>query len=55
MRTVLILFLTLFSAGTFAQATQPATQVQKIGYADWEYIFSQMPEYKQIEDRKSVV
>ena len=49
MRTVLILFLTLLSAGTFAQTTQPSTHVQKIGYADWEYIFSQMPEYKQIE------
>lgn len=23
---------------------------QKIGHADWEYIFSQMPEYKQIEN-----
>ena len=23
-------------------------QTQKIGYADWEYIFSQMPEYKQV-------
>ena len=45
MRTVLIFFLTLFTAGTFAQTT-PA---QKIGYADWEYIFGQMPEYKQIE------
>ncbi len=49
MRTVLILFLTLFSAGTFAQTTLPATHVQKIGYAEWEYIFGQMPEYKQIE------
>lgn len=23
---------------------------QKIGHADWEYIFSQMPEYKQIQN-----
>ena len=23
---------------------------QKIGHADWEYIFSQLPEYKQIEN-----
>ena len=43
------LFLLLFcSATVFAQAqTAPA---QKIGYADWEYIFSQMPEFKQIEN-----
>lgn len=49
MRTVLIFFLTLIAAGTSAQTTQPAPIVQKIGYADWDYIFSQMPEYKQIE------
>ena len=36
MRTVLILFLTLLSAGTFAQTSQPTAHVQKIGYADWE-------------------
>jgi len=24
-------------------------QTQKIGYADWEYIFSQLPEFKQID------
>src|SRR5689334_25159607 len=29
-----------------ANAQQPA---QKIGYADWEYIFTQMPEAKQID------
>ena len=50
MRAVFILFLTLISAGAFAQTTtQAAPVVQKIGYADWDYIFSQMPEYKQIE------
>ena len=48
MRTLTIIFLFLLSAGaTFAQA--PAASVQKIGYADTEYIFSQMPQYKQIE------
>lgn len=46
MRTVLITLLTLISAATFAQ-TAPT---QKIGYADWEYIFSQMPEAKQIDN-----
>lgn len=44
MRTVLILLLTLLSAGSFAQVTQ-----QKVGFADPAYIFSQMPQYKQIE------
>jgi outer membrane protein len=31
--------------------SQPAqtTGNQKVGYADWDYIFGQMPEYKQIE------
>jgi outer membrane protein len=48
----MILFLTLLSAGTIAQtATQPTGTVQKIGYADWEYIFSQMPEFKQIDSQ----
>ncbi len=46
MRTALILLLTLFSAAAFSQ-TAP---IQKIGYADWEYIFSQMPEAKQIDN-----
>lgn len=47
MRTSKILTL-LMLAGVcaFAQA-QPTAQ--KIGYADWNYIFSQMPEYKQID------
>src|SRR6185369_9502066 len=49
MRTVFILLLTVFSAATFGQTTtQPV--VQKIGYADWDYIFSQMPDYKQIDN-----
>ena len=45
MRTVLILLLTIFSTATFGQVAIP----QKVGYADWDYIFSQMPEYKQID------
>jgi outer membrane protein len=32
-----------------AQAQTPTAPVQKIGYADWEYIYSQLPESKQIE------
>ena len=34
--------------GYCAQA-QNQTISQKIGHADWQYIFSQLPEYKQIE------
>ena len=45
MRTVLILLLSVCSASMFGQT---AAQ-QKIGYADWDYIFSQMPEYRQID------
>lgn len=49
MRTQNLLFtLVLVAAGFSAQAQQPAV-TQKFGYADWEYIFLQMPEYKQIE------
>ncbi|MFN9862027.1 MAG: OmpH family outer membrane protein [Bacteroidota bacterium] len=29
--------------------TTAQAQTQKIGFADWEYIFSQMPQYKQID------
>ena len=47
MRTrFMIAFFVLSAAITGAQAQTP---VQKIGYADWEYIFSQLPDYKQIE------
>ena len=45
MRTVYSLLFCLFALSGAAQA--PA---QKIGYADWDYIFSQMPEYKQIDN-----
>lgn len=52
MRIVSFLFLIFLSAGTFAQtATQPVVAAQKIGYADWDYVFSQMPEYKQVENQ----
>jgi outer membrane protein len=42
MRTLFVILLcgTLFTA---------QAQTQKIGYADWEYIFSQLPEFKQID------
>jgi outer membrane protein len=48
MRNVFILLLTILSVGAAAQTTA-TPPVQKIGYADWEYIFSQMPEAKQID------
>lgn len=46
MRTLYV-FLFAFVA-IAAQAQTPAPQ--KIGYAEWEYIFGQMPEYKQIDN-----
>ena len=50
MRTLILIvaagFLTVVSNAQ--TLTQPVTQ--KIGYADWEYIFSQMPEAKQIDN-----
>jgi outer membrane protein len=43
MRKVLLLLFCAFAVSAQAQ------EIQKIGYADWEYIFSQMPEFKQID------
>lgn len=45
--TTRTLLTTLFFAAAIMLAN--AQTAQKIGYADWEYIFSQMPEYKQID------
>lgn len=45
MRTLIILVLGLVALTAHAQ-----TNPQKIGHADWDYIFSQMPEAKQIEN-----
>ncbi len=42
-KTLIILFFGLFTTAALAQAPQ------KIGHADGEYIFTQLPEYKQIE------
>lgn len=47
MRTLIILVLAGISMGAMAQA--PASPAQKIGFADPAYIFSQMPQYRQIE------
>jgi len=48
MRTIFLL--ALLGCATIAPAqTQPQSVVQKIGYADWDVIFVQLPEYKQIE------
>src|SRR5688572_16692505 len=49
MRFSLVLFFLLASLCTVAQNSP-----QKIGHADWEYIFSQMPEYKQIESELGI-
>ncbi len=41
---VFLIILTAFHSNGQIQVSQ------KIGHADWEYIFSQMPEYNQIEN-----
>ncbi|HEX8060450.1 MAG TPA: OmpH family outer membrane protein [Cyclobacteriaceae bacterium] len=46
MRPLLTFIFSVIAFAAFAQQ-QPATQ--KIGYADWDRIFSQMPEFKQID------
>lgn len=52
MRKLVTLF--VLSLGFFAAQSQTATTATKIGFADVPYIFSQMPEAKQVEaDLKS--
>ena len=46
MRTLLSI---IFSAIAFSGFAQEQPVAQKIGYADWDFIFSQMPEFKQID------
>jgi outer membrane protein len=48
MRTFLVILFGCVIATTLAQTPTPPTQ--KIGFADFEYIFSQLPEYKQIDN-----
>jgi len=43
-------FIFLLTFTTFYSQAQTSQTPQKIGHADWEYIFSQLPEYKQIEN-----
>src|SRR5688572_27014275 len=45
MRTLLAICIALFALPSLAQT--PVNQ--KIGYADTEYIFSQLPEFKQVD------
>jgi outer membrane protein len=47
MRVFLLLLCFLEVCFGYAQTVPPG---QKIGHADWQYIFSQMPEYRQIEN-----
>jgi len=44
MRTLFLLLFCAFGVSAQAQETQ------KIGWADWQYIFSQLPEFKQIDN-----
>jgi len=48
MRTLLLL---IFSGCITLTAAAQTPVTQKIGYADWEYIFQQLPEFKQITDQ----
>jgi len=43
------LVLVLIMVGVLTTNAQPATQTQKIGHADTDYIFSQLPEFKRIQ------
>jgi outer membrane protein len=47
MRNLVLLF--VLAIGSIASQAQTPTASSKIGYADTDYIFSQMPEAKQIE------
>lgn len=47
MKKLVLLF--VLAIGTFATQAQTASTSSKIGFADVDYIFSQMPEAKQIE------
>ena len=49
MRTRTILLATVMLAARITTQAQAQPTAQKIGYADWEYIFTQMPEAKQID------
>lgn len=44
------LFLTLFLGCLSVAAFSQTAPTQKIGYADWDYVFSQMPDYKRIDN-----
>jgi len=48
MKSAPVFLFMLLSLAAFAQPAQ-TTGNQKVGFADWDYIFGQMPEYKQIE------
>ena len=43
-----ILYTFILSAILYTSHAQSTPADQKIGHADWEYIFGQLPEYKQI-------
>lgn len=50
-----LVLLAVFGIVAFASHAQTATTATKVGYADVDYIFSQMPESKQIDtDLKSL-
>lgn len=50
MRTLHVILFGFVALAGYAQTSPP----QKIGYADWDYIFSQLPDYKQIDNELKV-
>ena len=52
MKSSCVLFFFIISA-QYCDA-QSSQIPQKIGHADWDYIFSQLPEYKQIENELKI-
>jgi outer membrane protein len=49
-----ILFILLCALVTFTAPAQTTSSSQKIGHADWDYIFSQLPEFKRIENELKI-
>jgi len=49
MKPLVFLYMLFVSLGLQAQAPDQVGTSQKIGYADWEYVYSKMPESKTID------
>ncbi|MFM7328227.1 MAG: OmpH family outer membrane protein [Bacteroidota bacterium] len=49
-KSIIVLFAVIAAVASYAQTAAQPVAVQKIGYADPNLIFSQLPEFKQIEN-----